>query len=291
MTQVFGSWFWGFDPERHPFAGFSHEGSRSTLLRRAKHGDVIAIVGTQTDPTPKGEKGRLLGLIEFIHDAVQAEDLIADGEDLPEHLIKDGQFRWPYAVPAARAWKFKAPPMVRDVIGRQLKPAAMTGTDPFTEEEAAAVLALERYEVELPENAYSRRHARTTSGRSRSSATAVGHPGPPPCEWSALTSHVDAPTYTYLLRFGTSNAWKVGISGNPPERAKSLNFGVPSEVLGGQCWNLELVERWDTGGEAYAMEQALLRQLMAYSQGQERLLCPRQAIDREWQDYLRGRLV
>ena len=41
--KVFGTWFWGFDPLLHPFAGFTHKGSRDTLLARAKPGDVTPV--------------------------------------------------------------------------------------------------------------------------------------------------------------------------------------------------------------------------------------------------------
>lgn len=85
--QVFGTWFWGFDPVRHPFAGFTHRGSLDTLISSARDGDLILVVGTQEEPTNPDDQGRALGLIEFLATPMQAEDLIPPGAALPDRLF------------------------------------------------------------------------------------------------------------------------------------------------------------------------------------------------------------
>lgn len=288
--KIFGTWFWGFDPFLHPFAGFTHRGSRDTLLARAKPGDLILVVGTQSEPTNTEQRGRALGLIEFLHAPMQAEDLIPPGAVLPERLYEKGQFKWPYAVPAARAWMFHQPPLIREAIGRQLTSAAITGTDPLSPAECTAILNLDMVEVELPPSAAQLKTQRLGAASSKLDTSKPGQPGPPPREWSAVTARSDGPTATYLMRFGDENIWKIGISQNVKERCESLNFSVPSEALEGRCWKVVLTKVWPDGAPAYAMEQALLSHLKDYATRNERVRVGEATVSRAWQDYLLGRL-
>ena len=288
--QIFGTWFWGFDPTLHPFAGFTHGGSRDTLLKRARRGDLILVVGTQNEPTAPEDRGRILGLIEFLHSPMQAEDLFPPGAVLPERLFDNGKFKWPFAVPAARAWLISSKPHIRDVIGRQLTSAAITGTDRLSPEEVASILQLETVEVELPPSAAQLKQQRLLAPSARMDPAKNGQPGPPPSEWSTITAREDGPTATYLMRFGNENVWKVGISQNVKERCKTLNFSVPSEVLDGRCWQVNLTQQWPNGAPAYEMEQALLAHLRAYGTVNERVRASESVVHRAWQDFLLGRL-
>lgn len=289
--QIFGTRFWGFDPTTNPFAGFTYEGSRSNLLKKARPGDLIAVVGTTSEPTAVKDQGKLLGLIEFQHTAMMAEDLLPEGIELPDRLFENGKFKWPYAVPAVRAWRFDPPASIKDVIGRQLTMAATTSVDQLSDDEAAAVLALEIVEIDLPPSRAKKRDARLSpTNKPQLTAGCLGQPGPPPSEWSAITSRCDGPTATYLMQFGDEQLWKIGISQNPAQRLSSLNFSVPDEILNGRCWKLVLTQTYATGVEAYAMEQALLIHLTTHATKNERVRAPRSAIDRAWQDYLMGRL-
>lgn len=286
--QVFGTWFWGFDPVRHPFAGFTHKGSLDTLLK-GRPGDLILVVGTQGDPTPEVERGRALGLIEFLHTPMQAEDLIPPGTALPDRLFENGRFKWPFAVPAARAWRLPSRPHIKDLIGRQLTSAAITGTDRLSPEEAQAVLTLETEEVELPPSAAQLRQTRLGGAALEADRTRPGQPGPPPTEWSGIIARQEGPTDTYLMRFGKENVWKIGISQNVKARRDTLNFSVPSEVLDGRRWDIVLTHRWPAGAPAYAMEQALLTRLSMYGSGNERVKAPEATVHRAWQEFLLGR--
>ncbi len=289
--QVFGTRFWGFDPVANPFVGFTYEGSRANLISRARPGDLIVVLGTGSEPTAPADRGKLLGLLEFLPTPMQAEDLIPEGQTLPERLFENGRFKWPYALPAIRAWKFDPPVSVHDAIGRQLSMAATTSIDQLTEEEATAVLALPFVEVELPPSKSIVRHERLSrSHRPKLSPETSGQPGPQPSEWSALISRCDGPTATYLMQFGEENLWKIGISQNPKQRLEALNFSVPSEILDGRKWRLVMTHIWPNGAIAYRMEQALLNKLGSYSTGNERVRVTKGVVDRCWQDYLMGRL-
>lgn len=293
QPRVFTTRFWGFDPAVFPFVAFTYEGSRSSLIDQARPGDLVAVVGTMSEPTAANDRGRFLGLIEFLRTPMQAEDLLLlDHQNLPPHLLDEaGQFKWPYAVPGVRAWRFEEPPLIRDAIGRQLTMAATTGVDPLSEKEAEQLLSFPTIEVELPPSRPQLRQERL-DGRSelKPLTGSTGQPGPPPSEWSALTAHMDGPTDTYLMRFGARDIWKIGISQNHAQRCKALNFSVPSEVLNGECWKVEFFHRWQNGAEAYAMEQAVLAKLAPYATINERIRTTEAIISRTWQDYLMGRL-
>lgn len=288
--KIFGTWFWGFSPELHPFAGFTHRGSRDALLGRARAGDLILVVGTQRAPTAPEDRGRVLGLIEFIHSPMQAEDLIPPGAVLPDRLFENGSFKWPFAVPASRAWLVSSKPLIRDVIGRQLTSAAITGTDLLSDEECLAVLRLDMVEVELPASAAQLKKQRLGVASPRLDNTNSGQPGPPPTEWSAITARADGPTATYLMRFGAENVWKIGISQHVKERCETLNFSVPSEVLDGRRWHVVLTKSWRTGELAYGMEQNLLNHLQHFRTANERVTAAESVVHRAWQDFLLGRL-
>ncbi len=288
--RIFGTRFWGFDPVSSPFAGFTYEGSRASLIARSQPGDLIAIVGTMEEPTAVADRGKLLGLLEFLATPMQATDLIPPGQELPEHLFENGRFKWPYAVPITRAWRFTSPKLIRQVIDRQLTMAATTGVDPLSEDEVDAVLNLDFEEVELPLSRAQLRNIRLgESSKPKLSSDGAGQPGPPPSEWSAITSRADGPTATYLMRFGHQDVWKVGISQNVKDRRQSLNFAIPTEILDGQEWQVFLTKIWPSGATAYQMEQALLDRLKIYATRNERVATSRDVVERAWQDFLLGR--
>lgn len=115
-----------------------------------------------------------------------------------------------------------------------------------------------------------------------------GQPGPPPSEWSAQTAHVDGPTAVYLMRFGNSDAWKVGISQNPHLRCSALNFSIPSEVLGGSCWALVAQKFQRDGAEAYRLEQELLLRLSLFRTANERVQLSTEAMMAAWSSVPEG---
>jgi hypothetical protein len=120
------------------------------------------------------------------------------------------------------------------------------------------------------------------NGSPFTSSRKLGQPGPPPSQWSAQTAHVDGPTAVYLMQFGTSDAWKIGISQNPHLRCSALNFSVPSEVLGGSCWALVEQKFQRDGAEAYRLEQKLLMQLSSFRTANERVRLSKDEMMSAW---------
>jgi hypothetical protein len=65
VMQVFAKRFWGFDPARWPIISFGLEANRDALIQASTPGDLIAFIGTQSEPTEPEERGRFLGLAEI----------------------------------------------------------------------------------------------------------------------------------------------------------------------------------------------------------------------------------
>lgn len=110
-----------------------------------------------------------------------------------------------------------------------------------------------------------------------------GQPGPHPSEWSAQTAHLDGVTATYLLRFGDTDVWKIGISQNPSSRCSALNFSIPTEILEGRCWEVMDVHWWPSGAPAYKMEQMVLSLLERSRTANERVQLPEQEVKTAWE--------
>jgi hypothetical protein len=287
-ARVFGTRFWNFNPKVEPYVGFTHEGNRASLIAKSQPGDLIVILGTGQSPTPKAFQGNLIGLIEFERTAADAEDLLTEGADRSHLLDENGQLKWRFAVPAIRAWQIDRPVPIKEVIGRQLTMAATSGIDELSPDEAASVLALSWVEVDLGATRAKLRASRLGATRTSTlPAGASGQPGPPPSEWSQIVAREDGPTATYLMQFGSRDVWKIGISKNPADRCKALNFSIPEEILE-ECWRPVSLQRWPNGAAAYAMEQYVLKALVHRATKNERLVCQKAEIDEVWHRFLLG---
>lgn len=291
--RLFGTWYWGFRPEIHPFAGFSTEGGRGRLLSLSKPGDRLVVVATlNRDRVAENERGRMLGMIEFGKATFKVDDYFPTEAFEKELLDDKGQFIWPHAVPVIRAWRFDEPPIINDVIGRNFSSAAISTVDEIEDSEARQILAVPHTEVQLaplPARLAGQRLAKTVNAVALQQ-TASGQPGPAPSEWSAIVSRCDGPTATYLAQFGKHEAWKIGISQNPKARMTALNFSIPHQVTGCE-WELRLLAKWNNGAEAYEMEQCILKQLSDLEPRNEQFCCTKKRIESAWSDYFAGRTV
>jgi hypothetical protein len=164
--------------------------------------------------------------------------------------------------------------------------AATTGIDQLSDEETARVLALPKVEVALPKSRAAVRAARIAANRQNVlNPASRGQPGPAPSDWSAVVAREDGPTATYLLRYGKTNVWKIGISKNPSKRVDALNFSIPYEFTKAR-WEFVYSHVWPDGSSAYDMEQTLFSTLAHYRTKCERVLCGEKIIHRAWTDYL-----
>ena len=70
--------------------------------------------------------------------------------------------------------------------------------------------------------------------------------GPKPADWSGfITREAGRDTWTYLLRFGSRDIWKIGLTQDIARRLAEVNQHVPHEETG-ERWEGVLTMRWST---------------------------------------------
>jgi hypothetical protein len=282
--QVFAKRFYDFDPVGYPVAAFGIEGNRDALISMSGPGDLLVFVGTQGEPTPVGERGRLLGLVEFAPIAVATEDFV-DRSALRAHdLNPDGTLVWPKALPILRAWRFDDPRFkLIDVLKEQLTYEATVRAVLLDADDSAAVLALPKTEIVLPQTEARRKLLRLVA------AVAQPTTGPRPSDWFGEVSRSAAETaYTYAMRFGRRDLWKIGHAQDLAARLQDINKHVPHEVLG-EKWSLVMQQKWQSSVGAYEMEQRVLARLQTHRTEGERVLCPETVVFSAWGSSLRER--
>lgn len=126
------------------------------------------------------------------------------------------------------------------------------------------------------------RHRRAAKPSSDAAAVAGPTRGPRPASYTAtVTRDAFGCTYTYVLRFGEADVWKIGQSGDVVHRLSEVNKHVPHEHLG-QQWSLFAKRLWPDAPAAYAMEQQLFRALTPRRTIGERVRCSRAEIVAAW---------
>jgi len=146
------------------------------------------------------------------------------------------------------------------------------------DEDKAAVLALSREESPVREIALVR--------RIRDLGDALAHNGPTtgpvPSSWSGTVSRsADVDAFTYAMRFGRRNVWKIGYTQDVKERLREINKHVPYEVLNEQ-WAVVFQQKWPKQQAAYDMEQRVLKALRKEGDQGERLSCTESELLTAW---------
>lgn len=276
--KVFITRVWGFDPERWPVITFGLEGNRDNLLQDSSPGDRIVFVGTLREPTPEPLRGRLLGMAEIGRIAVDTLDVIGEDVRGPQDYDEAGHFRWPKAILMVRAWRFGPQPMLLDVLAEQLPYHATSQAVLLDGRDADAVMSLNAEEVEIPAS------EALVKARLLDKALNPGRPttGPEPKSWEGSTGRdVNRTAFTYALRFGQTDIWKIGHAVDVKERLKQVNCHIPPEAVP-ERWNARFQQAWDSETDAYGMEQRVLRALAASRTEGERVRCTETELWAAW---------
>jgi predicted GIY-YIG superfamily endonuclease len=249
---------------------FAGESARARLLESSVPGDMMVVAGFAHEPTAPRDRGLLLGFVEFAPVPVGLADLCGvDG--LPvTHRADDGSATWPYALPVVRAWTFDEPRMrVSDAFRDPLVLDPVERAVELDAEEAKLVHLLPKTEV-APSYDVLRRRSHVLA---RAVIRSVPTTGPKPSAWTAEVAHdPNAEAWTYLMRFGNRDVWKVGHTQDLERRLEELNLHVPYEALN-ERWALVLTQRWENSVLAYEAEQRILAHLQMYRTVGERLVC------------------
>jgi len=252
--KLFATRVWGYDPAIWPLATFGTEGVCNNLLRASSPGDMIAFVGTKGAPTSKEEQGRILGYAEFGRDTVDTLSVLDADTISPEAYDEHGNFRWPRGIVLTRAWQIKKPTSdLVETIGRQLPYNATTMAVELTGEEREKIFELPCSEIKLVgSKAYQeiRRRTKILQGGGRSK-------GPSPSDRQGGGYQTGQISYTYVVRFGKTECFKVGFTTDLNRRLHELNAHVPFELLK-QKWQPYLSEQHVSEALAHEMEQHVL---------------------------------
>jgi hypothetical protein len=277
-TKVWGSALDG----RVPIATFGSSGHVNRLLRLASHGDRLVMVGTKTERTGQENRGRILSMCEFGFQPLRSLDYLKKEELDPRDFDEKGNFKFPFGVPMVRAWAFDGKPLLAEVIKQKLTMLSTPGAEEIiAESDIRAILALPAREVtlpEIPQLASMRRIndlLRPTTGPTPSDATYE-------VERSAQET-----SWTYAMRFGTTNIWKVGHTTSVKSREDEVNKHIPFEI-GIAKWKAEMTQKWPDAVTAYAMEQKVFELLKARRTTGERVQCSVSELGTAWQQAIMG---
>lgn len=106
--------------------------------------------------------------------------------------------------------------------------------------------------------------------------------GPAPTAWSATVKRsVEGSGWTYSMRFGDRDVWKIGHTTDVAARLVELNKHVPHEALG-ERWAVFLTREWTTSHLAYAMEQEVFSRLEKHRTIGERVHCSATDLVEAW---------
>ena len=276
--QVFATRVWGFTPDTWPVITFGLDGNREALIRASRNGDLVLFIGTETADTAAEDRGRLLGLAEIGRSfAVDTLDAVDPASLHPSQYNDQKEFRWPKALAMLKAWRFKNPPRVVDVLGAQLTYEATVRAVLLDEADTRAVLALEKEEVPI------RDYPAVSKLRALGEALRGGPTtGPRPATWLGQSGRdASEPAFTYAFQFGQRDLWKIGHAKDVLTRLAEVGKHVPHEVLH-ETWHPELQHRWSTEGQAYDMEQRVLKLLRTPASVGERVRCTRKQLEAAW---------
>ena len=185
MVEIFAKLFWVFDPSLWPIISFSLEAIRDALIQVSKPGDLIAFIGTQTEPTAAEDQGRLLGLAEVGRLPIDSLDVLDPANIRSIDYNAGGRFKWPKATPMLRAWRFPDKPRVTDVLSKQLTYEATVRAVLLDGQDQSAVFALRKEDTPVPDLEIIRRHRDLADALSGNRPTR----GLAPSSWSRTVSH------------------------------------------------------------------------------------------------------
>lgn len=286
--KLFATRVWGFGFKRLPLATFGVKGHVDRLLRMAGRGDRLVFVGTQTERTAEEHQGRILGMAEIGFEPLRTLDLVERGQLDERDFDERGNFKFPHAVATTRVWQFEPAPVLTQTLSRQLTMVATSGVEEITDPaDVAAIMALNAIEIELPV-------LPTLEGMRRLNDALRNTTGPRPTDasYQVNRSATEGEAWTYGLRFGKRDVWKIGWADDIDERCASVNQHIPIELGGLEQWDVGFRQRMRNRDAAYKMEQRVLTLLDAKRKGFERVHCTHAELQSVWTqaflDVIRG---
>ncbi|MES0074959.1 GIY-YIG nuclease family protein [Mesorhizobium sp. M0058] len=275
--KVFAKYFHGFDPIGWPAVTFSSEAAARSLLEGFEPGSRMVFLATK-GARIDAMRGKIVGMMEFGDERGRVEQYFTEAM-IAARTEEFGKFQWPWAVRALRAWQFEEPyPVTRTEIGR-VPMSARRNPWLLPKGLASKMLRLPHFEVPLS-RPFALSASKLIEVKRRTSRRQSK--GPPPTSYEALVIRsCDGPCFTYLLRFGARDIWKVGMSVDPDRRLDEINAHIPTEILDEE-WQIERLARFEAPQTAYDVEQRILDHFRAHRTTGERISLPLPQVSAGW---------
>jgi len=263
--------FFGFDPTRDGYIGWTKEAGRDNMIRQARPGDLVLIYGADTPETATEQRRQALGFLQIDLDPIMDVDK-SSAEGLRRKRDNGWEDKWTYALPVRRAWRID-----RKIELRHLAPATYTPemgraiaawSKKLTPEEVETVLQLPVTEVDvygeppIGEDAVREAPFRDVFRPSR---------GVQPSFGTRASEYLDGPHKLYLARFegdigallgrpasavARKTLVKAGFTNDPKRRCAELNSGIPPAA--NKRWILwQISAAYPSGAAAKEAEDAL----------------------------------
>jgi len=112
--------------------------------------------------------------------------------------------------------------------------------------------------------------------------SAVPSRGPVPSSWKETVERdVDGEGHTYLLRFGSSDVWKIGWTSDPERRLREINSHIPVGYID-ERWAVHSRRAWPSKQQAFAAEQSFIDRMYRHSVGGEQFSASEAEILDAW---------
>lgn len=253
FDRIYATRTFGFDPAAWGMTGFSHLGTRDSILAEmgsepiyvvyfcSQHSDAIDGTAGRFTIAPE-DVARVLGIVE-LQPKIAAHETHTAPEAVTDMLELWGKQRWQYGLETSRAWAFETPPWTREALpnARSLSWEVTRGIIALTDEEKRLIRQYRLREVpvfgrDFQPVIYSFREPMHTT------YIAV-------CDDAAVVGKTKAPKGTHLV--------KIGVSGDTDRRLRDLNDHHFAKIFG-LSFRMLAIQRWASQDEALARESSAL---------------------------------
>lgn len=239
--------FYGFDPAKWGFLGFSSSGQRDHFIKNTKPGALVVIYGHKSRAT-EDQRGQVIGIQQVSHRVNFAKAFMDPAEWAAKEADPESQGKWDLAVKAIDAWKIA--PESYELIDDFATDSYTTDRAQFIGSQGVRLSAMEAQKLldliwvrtsvfgEIAIDA-----ASPVQGRELLKPSKAG----PVSQQGYYTREAEGPKQNYILTLeGDADAFlgypsrgrrivKVGMSVSPPTRRDAFNATIPA---GAFVWSL-----------------------------------------------------
>lgn len=245
--------FYGFEPEKDGYVGWTTEALRDSYVRKLKDDDIILVYGAVAKETRKAFRSYVLGFLQIETTPIRDYERSSDAS-LKEKKEKGWSDKWTFGIPVKRAWRTREKVMISTIAFRSYDPAAgqalaVHGAD-LDADEIAQAMKIRVQEVNV--------FGQPPIAETESPVTPFGEVfkpsrGFPGSSGQRTANYEDGETYLYLAVFagdghallgrskppGDNNvAMKIGVTNSVKRRCDELNAGIPPAAAG--RWKISL---------------------------------------------------